>query len=253
MHVKVMSILLLMLFIGSCKWWFKAEAEGGVVTRPVEDIKVVAARAVEEVSKATGRSAAEVKSLSKDDLDKIAAAAKASAEATYNSTNDNKEDKKKKSEFIDEIKESAGKMDLAFKSLVGAGYTGDLASPVLGNIKNALGRLELAKKLAEIEESGDSNTLDKVKRAAKALGVNESCVNNIDGRQGYANAVKGGLKECIKNLMDHVNSDFDRGVRAQLDKDQLGDVPEKFKDAFDTLRGAAHKMQQAASKVQHKY
>ncbi|UGQ17506.1 hypothetical protein [Borrelia sp. RT1S] len=73
MGIRVISILLLMLFIGSCEWWFKAEAEGGVVTRPVEDIKVVAARAVEEVSKATGRSAAEIKALSKEELDKVAA------------------------------------------------------------------------------------------------------------------------------------------------------------------------------------
>ncbi|UGQ17507.1 hypothetical protein [Borrelia sp. RT1S] len=47
--------------------------------------------------------------------------AKASAEATFESTESN--NNKKKSEFIDEIKQSAGKMDLAFKSLVAAGVT----------------------------------------------------------------------------------------------------------------------------------
>ena len=252
MHIKVMSILLLMLFIGSCKWWFKAEAEGGAATRPVEDIKVVAERAVEEVSKATGKSAAEVKSLSKGDLDKIAEEAKASAEATLTSTSDSKSNKKK-SEFIDEISKSAGKMDLAFKSLVAAGYTGGVASPVISNIESALKNLELAKKIAVMAESGDPKTLDEAKQAVQALGGDTgSCVNSLSERHGYSNPAKDGLNECVKNLMGRVDSNFDTGVKRELGDDDIKDVPDKFKDALKTLRVAAHSMKQAALKVQFK-
>ncbi|UGQ16385.1 hypothetical protein [Borrelia sp. RT5S] len=252
MGIRVISILLLMLFIGSCKWWFEAETEGEVLVKPLEDIKVVATRAVEEVSKATGRSAAEVKALSKEDLDKFALDAKSSADATFEITKDSKNNKKK-SEFIDEIKKSAGKLDLAFKSLVGAGYTGPIAGPVISNIESALKNLELAKKLAEMAESGNPNTLEDAKKAVQALGGNTgSCVSNLSSKNGYSEPVKNGLNDCVKNLMDRVNSNFERGVRDQLYNDNLKDVPPKFKDAFDTLRVAAHSMSQAASKVQFK-
>ncbi|UGQ17508.1 hypothetical protein [Borrelia sp. RT1S] len=124
---------------------------------------------------------------------------------------------------------------------------------MLSNIKTGLENLELAKKIAVMAESGDPKTLDEAKKAVQALGGDTgSCVSNLSDKYGHNNATKNGLNECVKNLMGRVDSNFDTGVKQQLGDDDIKDVPDKFKDAFKPLRGAAHDMEQAARKVQYK-
>ncbi|WKC58507.1 hypothetical protein [Borrelia sp. P9F1] len=254
MHMRVIvSISVLMLF-ASCEWW--AEVRGKIkVKKPVEDIKVVAERAVNEVSKATGKSADEVKSLSREELDKIAAEAKSSVDATFEIT---KQNDKKKSELIDEIKKSTKKLDLAFKSLVGAGYQNDTASLVLDSIKTALGKLDLAGKLEKMIEDGSNKTIAEVKQVVGAFGdVAGSCMNNINEKQGQheqkndSKVKEEGLKECVKNLMDNVVDIFLKGSISEL-RGIMNEAPDRFKGALGKLCGAAHNMQQAAMKVKHK-
>ncbi|UGQ16386.1 hypothetical protein [Borrelia sp. RT5S] len=249
MQVRVVGILLLMLFFGSCKWWSKAETvdkDGAEVVQ--DDPEVVAERAAEEVSKATGKSVAEVKSLGKDDLDKIAAAAKDSAEATAKSAESNN---KKKSEFIEEIKQSASKLDLAFKSLVAAGHRSGAVNPVIGNMKIVFKRLELADKLAGMLENGSGNTVGEVGKEVEAVGAAAFCMSAIKEEQGSNKETKvteDRLKECFNNLVGSIGNLLVEGVQKPL-QPAIEGAPEKFKDALRNLWIAALMFQRALIKV----
>ncbi|WKC58269.1 hypothetical protein [Borrelia sp. P9F1] len=255
MHMRVIvSISVLMLF-ASCEWW--AEVSGKIkIKKPVEDIKVVAERAVNEVSRATGKSADEVKALSKDELDKIAEEAKSSTAATFEST---KKDAKKKSELIDEIKQSTEKLDLAFKSLVGAGYRNATASLVLESIKTAKQKLGLAGKLEKMIEDGNK-TMAEVRRVVGAFGdVAGYCMRDINEKQGRhsksdtSTVSTDGLKDCVRNLMDNVVDIFvGRGGAFSELRDAVPNAPDRFKGALSKLCGAVHGMNQASMKVKHK-
>ena len=250
MQVRVVGILLLMLFIVSCKWWSKAETvdkDGAEVVQ--DDPEVVAERAAEEVSKATGKSVAEVKSLSKEDLDKFVAEAGGSAEATAQSAESNND--KKKSEFIDEISKSAGKLDLAFKSLVAAGHRSGAVNPVIGNMKIFFKRLELADKLAGMLENGSGNTVGEVRKEVEAVGAAAFCMSAIKEEQGSNKETKVAedrLKECFNNLVGSIGNLLGKGVQKPL-QPAIEGAPEKFKDALRNLWIAALMLQRALIKV----
>ncbi|UGQ16739.1 hypothetical protein [Borrelia sp. RT5S] len=192
MKVRVVSICLLTLFAG-CKWWSKVEAEGAE-TKPVGDIKVASSKAVEAGSKATDRDVAEVGALTKDELDKMAFNTKTGTVETFESTKDDN-NQKKRSELIDEMKKSAGKLDLAINALVAAGYDGDDVDHVIDKIKITSEKLKLSKQLAEIEKSGNYKKLEEVKQAVQALGDTQSCISKINEQKRLAEKEKENLKK----------------------------------------------------------
>ncbi|UGQ18015.1 hypothetical protein [Borrelia sp. RT1S] len=249
MYLKLTSILLLMLFV-SCKWWYKAEAEVEIKLKVVkEDPVVVAEKAAEEVSKATGKGVEEVKTLSKEELDKIAKEVKDDAEKVLQDTrnaSNNIANAKKTSELIKEIKESAEKFELAFKTLVGAGYTGDVVDPVMGNMSRGLKNLPLLEQLAGIVENNGRR--EDAEKAVKAFGGDKgSCLSSLNER-GYAQ--NKGSKECINSLMERINSTFNGGVHNLL-RDALSTAPEKFKAPLGALRQAANDISTAAGIIKY--
>ncbi|WKC58501.1 hypothetical protein [Borrelia sp. P9F1] len=246
MHMRrIVSILILVLFI-SCKW-NKAEAEGKDAYGVIQDTpEVVAEKATEEVSKATGKSVAEVKALSKDELDRFAADAVTSAEAAIKSAEAHNNHKDNAS-IIDEIKRAAGKFALAFKALVGAGFR-DAMIPVIGNIKTASLRFELVGKLARMLESG-SGTIGEVGRNVVEFGVADYCISvTKDNQHAGTKVAEGELKECVTNLMGSIVTLFDKGVQRQLEPFMKG-APEKFKDALFKLWNANFTIQRALLKI----
>ncbi|UGQ16761.1 hypothetical protein [Borrelia sp. RT5S] len=250
MYLKLTGILVLMLFV-SCKWWYKAEAEVEIKVKVVkEDSVVVAEKAAEEVSKATGKGVEEVKTLSKEELDEIAKKVADDAKKTVEDARGNRGNEKKTSELIKEIKESAEKFELAFKTLVGAGYTGDVVNPVVGNLQDALKRVSLVDKLSGIVDSSGSR--EDAKKAVSAFnGDAGSCMNSITESRGGGRAQKEGTKECMKSLMGNVSSSFHGGVFNEL-RDALDSAPEKFKGALGMLRSAAWDISSASSLVENK-
>ncbi|UGQ16738.1 hypothetical protein [Borrelia sp. RT5S] len=258
MYVRVVSISLLTLFVG-CEWW--GQASGGIkkiVKETQREAPVVTAqRAAAEVSKATGQSVDEVKSLSKDELSKLAVEAKESSEETLKSADEH--NNKKKSEFIDEIKESADKFGVAFKSLVAAGYSGNEASIVVDKVNTAVKKLELGGKLEKILENKGGNTIEDIRKDVNKYGYAAgSCMSNIEDKKqrndkASDKAPEEGLKDCIKNLMDNVDDLFSDsrggGICNEL-RDAAPNAPDKFKDALNKLQKAAWDISQAARKVQ---
>ncbi|UGQ17509.1 hypothetical protein [Borrelia sp. RT1S] len=250
MHIRVIGILILMLLIGSCKWWSKAETGGRDVAEVVQDDpEVVAERAAEEVSRVTGKSAAEVKSLSKKDLDKFAEDAMSSAEATAKSVESGRS--KKKSELIDEIKGSADKLDLAFKAVVGAGHRSGVVNPVIGNMKILFKRLELADKLAIMLKNGSNNTIGEVRKEVEAVGAIDFCMSAIKEEQGSNKETKvteDRLKECFNNIVGSIGNLLGNGVQKPL-QPAIEGAPEKFKDALRNLWTAALMLRRALINV----
>nr|WKT13868.1 hypothetical protein LKV13_04455 [Borrelia sp. BU AG58] len=241
----VVSISILVLFI-SCEW-NKAGAGGKGAYGVVQDTpEVVAEKAAEEVSKATDKSVSEVKALSKEELERFAEDAKSSAEATLKGAevlNNHKDIAR----IIDEIKGSAGKFDLAFKSLVGAGFRNAII-PVIRNMKTALLRFELVGKLARMLESGGSK-LEEVRRNVVEFGATDYCMNVTKDKRSNADTkvAEGELKECVNNLMGSIVTLFGE-VQRQLEPFMKG-APEKFKDALFKLWTADFTMQRALLKT----
>ncbi|UGQ16734.1 hypothetical protein [Borrelia sp. RT5S] len=245
MYARVIGILILILFT-SCK---SGKAEDTLESEVEQDSpELVEQWAAEGVSKATGKSVAEVKSL--DGVEKFAKAAKDSAEEAFRSSND-RNDERQVFVFIDEIREAAGKFDVAFKSLVSVGLRGGAAA-VIGNMSSALGRLELAGKLTRLAERGGGNALEEASEAALESGGDVSCIKEIENNKEYTDAPANGIKACVKNLMEGVADLFEEGVRDKLGL-ALKDTPYKFKDPLGNLWDAAHAMSAASYKVMLKY
>ncbi|WKC58724.1 hypothetical protein [Borrelia sp. P9F1] len=250
MYIRATGILLLVLFV-SCKWWYKAEAEVEIRVKVVrEDPVVVAEKAAEEVSKATGKGVEEVKTLSKEELGKIAKDvddnAKVALQDSRNFSNGDA-NAKKTSELIKEIKDSAEKFDLAFKTLVGAGFTGVVSDVVMANMNSHLKRLSLVDNLAGIVEN--SGSIEDAKKAVGAFGGDTgSCMSDISESRGHRQ--NKGSEQCMKSLMGNV-SDLFNGVYKEL-RDVLEEAPEKFKEALGALRRAAWDLSSASSLVKNK-
>nr|WKT13887.1 hypothetical protein LKV13_04550 [Borrelia sp. BU AG58] len=252
MYARLVGILVLTLFAG-CQWWLEANLRIKTVNEtPPEAPEVAIQRAAEDVSKATGRGVDEIKGLSKEDLDKIADDAKSSSLETRKSTEDSKSSKKQ-DEFIDEIQKSTKNLDLAFKSFLGAGYNNEVVTPILANIDNASKRLELASKIKKMEKESANKSLDEVKRAVRAFGGDTgSCIRELDERKYHRkDAVKEGLKECVKKLMDNAADMFLKGVRNELEY-HLQNAPDKFKDGLRKLLNASYDLYSASLKVKYK-
>ncbi|WKC58513.1 hypothetical protein [Borrelia sp. P9F1] len=251
MYARLIGISVLTLFTG-CQWWLEANLRIKTVNEtPQETPEVAIQRAAEEVSKATGRGVDEIKGLSKEDLDKIAVDAKNSSLETRNSTEDSKSSKKQ-DEFIEEIQKSTKNLDLAFKSFLGAGYNNEVVTPILANIDTASKKLELASKIKKMEKESANKSIEEVKRAVRALGGDtDSCIRELDDRKYHANAVKEGLKECVKKLMDNAADLFLKGVRNELE-DHLKNAPDKFKEGLNKLLGASYDLYNASLKVKYK-
>nr|WKT13886.1 hypothetical protein LKV13_04545 [Borrelia sp. BU AG58] len=254
MHARLIGILLFTLFI-SCEWLDRVlgRVKTSFVVPPPEAPEVVAERAAEEVSRAMGIRAEEIKELSKEDLDRIALDAKSSATAASTSTigSTSKEDL----ELVDNIQRAVTNFDLAFKSLVGAGYSSSKATPVLLILDETSQKSALAGELAKIlEEEGDKNyTIDEIKKVLRALDGDVSfCLSALESRRGLANAVEDGLKQCIKRLLNDASTAFYESVYKELSY-HLEDAPDKFKSALKTLRSAAFDIYNASMRVALKY
>ncbi|UGQ17931.1 hypothetical protein [Borrelia sp. RT1S] len=224
-------------------WWYKTRG-GGEIESAVESLTAVAQKAAEAVSSATGRSVEEIKNLSKEDLEQFADAAACSADGISGD--------QKNSELIEQIRESALKLDLAFNALVAAGYSDDVVDLVLGNMSAALGKLGLAGKLAAIIESDrvGIHIVEEYRKTVWEFGGDISYMKSIENTRGYANAHANGIKACVKNLMGSVIDLFEKGVRDKLGP-ALRYAPYKFKDSLNKLWDAALSVGSASHKVKY--
>ncbi|WKC58504.1 hypothetical protein [Borrelia sp. P9F1] len=245
MYIKIVGILVLILFIG-CK--DDKDKEKVRVGSADESIAAEAAKLAEEVSKSTGKSADEAKSLSKDELGQLTDEARSSAEAALKSAEE-RVGIRDRSDVIKQITEAAGKLVLAFRSLVRSGYSSDIVEPFLENMKHALGQLSLAGKLATMAESINQTLDSALEAVVKLEGDLGSCIKHIKANSDQTDAPSSGLNLCVKDLMENAGSYFHDNVRDLI----AGvNVPDKFKDALENLQAAAHFIGRATLMLNYK-
>ncbi|AYE36896.1 hypothetical protein DB313_05200 (plasmid) [Borrelia turcica IST7] len=256
-YIKIIGILAVALLV-NCKLYEELE-EAMAETKLAEDSASEVAKSVaEEISKLTGLGLEEVKALTEEDLKRIAGdAEKDSGESRgkvsgeFDNGRRNSVDLKKAPGLVNLVKDSARKVEEAFKTLVNAGYGGEGVASVVGsNIEEACKLLSLLDKLTQIAVGDGGN---KKADMSKVLEEFDKTNPGIDAC-GYMNSNKHSSqdresKKCIKDLMKRVENLLYGGVENELRNDLSKPSSTKFNDPLVSLIKATSALSGAAGMI----
>ncbi|WP_155265699.1 hypothetical protein [Borrelia hermsii] len=251
-YIKIIIIAAFLLTI-NCKLDNKSlKAESDTKTAK-ENAKSVEESIAGQVSKLTGLAVTEIKALSTEELTKIAAEAKANfKDSKKGIDNFRKTTGKAKLEvndvpnFIKAIKDSAEKIEIAFKALLNAGYNGPVANAVKSNIDSGIKMLTLLDKLLDITTRTTHNGRNlEIKETIEKFNIHNPRLQ-IYINESRANA---NMKAYIRAIMTNVSRYFFNGVYDEL-SDNLDQAPSNLKEALTSLKEAANSISTAAGIIE---
>ncbi|AHH04130.1 Hypothetical protein BHY_1179 (plasmid) [Borrelia nietonii YOR] len=249
-YVKIISIAALLLTI-NCKSdnnRLNAKSDAKIAK---ETAKSVEESTTEQVSKLTGLEITKIKALSTEELAKIAAGAKSKSEDSKKGIDHFKKTTGKAKlevndipNLIKAIKNSAEKIEIAFKALLNAGYNGPVANAVKSNIDSGIKMLTLLDKLLDIATRTTHNSRElEIKKTIKQFNTHNPSL------QIYINESGAHTKAYIRIIMTNVSRYFFNGVYDEL-SDNLDQAPSNLKEALTSLKEAADSISTAAGIIE---